>query len=74
MNDKSQLVTVFGELARSLDSGAFFDVLQNLLVAGLVTDNQQPAARFLHGFERLVISGDTRRAGPRQIQWLQLGA
>src|SRR6516165_2148035 len=74
MDDEPKLVAVLGELARAFDRRAFLDVLQNLRITRLVADDQQAAARLLHGLERLVISGDARSAGPRQAQRFQLGA
>ena len=74
VDHQSQLVTILGELAGALDGRAFLDVLQNLLIARLVTHDQEPASRFFHGLQRLVIGGDTRGARPGEAQRLQLGA
>ena len=63
-----------GEVARALDGGALLDVLEDLRVAGLEADDQQAAAGFLHGLERLVVGGDARGAGPGEAQRLQLRA
>ena len=72
--DQAQLVTVLGELAGMLEGRALLDVLQNLLIAGFVAHDEQPASGFLHRLERFVIGGDARSAGPGQAQRLQLGA
>ncbi len=60
--------------ARTFNRCALLDVLENLRIAGFVADDQQPAARFLHRFQRFVIGGHARCAGPGQIQRLQLFA
>ena len=52
----------------------FFDVLQDLRIAGFIAHNQKAAACFLHRLQRLVVGGNARRAGPRHVQRLQLGA
>src|SRR4051812_30429517 len=72
MDDQAELVAVLREAPGHVDGGALLDVLENLLVAGFVTDNQQAAARFFHRLQRVVISGDARRAGPRELQRLEL--
>ena len=74
VDDQAELLAVLGELARALDGGALLDVLQNLRVARLVADDEQAAAGFLHGFQRLVVGGDARGARPGHLQRLQLGA
>jgi len=62
MDGESELVAIFRELARALNCSALLDVLENLLIPGLVADNQQTAAGVPHSFQRLVIRGDPRRA------------
>src|SRR5437868_8564841 len=74
MNDESQLVAVLGKLPGALNGCTLLDVLQNLLIARLVSHDEQPAARLLHRFQSLEIGGDPRSARPRQSQRLQLGA
>ena len=37
-----------------------------------VADDHQPAAGVLHRLQRVVVGGDARRAGPREVQRLQL--
>ena len=56
VNDESELVAVFGELARTLDGGALLDVLQNLLIARFVADDEQTASRLLHGLQSFEVS------------------
>src|SRR5580704_10002497 len=74
MNHQAQLVTILGELAGALDGRAFFDVLQNLLVAGFVANDQQTTARVLHRLQSFVIRRHSRSAGPGELQRFQLGA
>ena len=40
----AELVAVLGEALRHVDQHALLDVVQDLLVAGLVADHEQPAA------------------------------
>ena len=74
VDDQTELVAILGELAGAFDGRALFDVLEDLRIARLVADDQQPAAGFLHRLEGFVIGGDARGAGPGQAQRLQLGA
>src|ERR1700732_5059314 len=41
-------MTVAGERSGAFDPNAFFDVMQNLLITGLVTDQEQPQAVVPH--------------------------
>ncbi len=50
------------------------DVLENLGVARLVADDEEPAARVAHRLERLVVRVDARGAGPREAQGLEVSA
>lgn len=50
VNDQSELVAIFGELARPLNRGALLDIFQDLLVAGFITDDQQAATGLFHRF------------------------
>ena len=72
VDDEAELVAVALEVECALDGGALLDVLQDLRVAGLVADDQQAAAGFLHGFEGVVVGGDARGAGPGEAEGLQL--
>ncbi len=74
MDRQAELLAVRGEAASHVDGGALLDVLQDLLIAGFVADDEQPATGFLHGFQRVVIGGDARRATPGKFQLLQLAA
>src|SRR5580658_4218364 len=74
VNHQAQLVTILSELAGALDSRAFLDVLEDLLVARLVADDQQTATRFLHGLQSFIVGRDSGSARPSKLQRLQLGA
>ena len=64
VNHEAQLTAVFREALGHLDGRALLDVLENLRIARFVADNQQPATRLLHRFERVVVRCYARRAGP----------
>ena len=70
--DQAELLAVGGEALRHVDGGALLDVLEDLLVARFVAHDQQAAAGFLHGLERVVIGGDARGAGPGEVERLEL--
>ena len=70
MNRKPQLFAIGGEAASHVDGRALFDVLQDLLIAGLITHNQKTAARFLHRLERVVVGGNARGAAPGELKLL----
>ena len=72
VDDQAELLAVLREPLRHVDGGALLDVLQDLRVARFVADDQQPAAGILHRLQRVVIGGDARRAGPGEVQRLQL--
>ena len=40
VDDQAQLVAILGELAGALDGRALLDVLQDLLIAGFIADDQ----------------------------------
>src|SRR5262249_7345744 len=73
MYHQPQLLRIFRELAGTLNRGAFLDVLENLRIAGFVTDNQQAAAGFTLRLQRLVVGGHARSARPGQVERLQFG-
>ena len=72
VDDEAEVVAVLDEVARALDGGALLDVFQDLRIAGLEADDEQPAAGFFHGLEGLAIGGDTRGAGPGNARGLSL--
>src|SRR5690349_21324740 len=41
VNDNAKIVAIPGELLRDLDPHPFLDVIQNLLIAGFISDEQQ---------------------------------
>ena len=53
VDDDAELVAVLGEAARHVDPHALLDVVQDLLIAGLVADQQQAQAIVLHHLQRL---------------------
>src|SRR2546426_864580 len=71
VHHKAQLLAIFHELARLLDRGAFLDVLQNLRIAGLEPDDQQPAASLFHRLQGLVARRHPGVAGPGKLQRLE---
>ena len=74
VNGEAEVVAVLGEVARALDGGALLDVLENLRIAGLEADDEQAAAGFVHGLQRVVVGGDARGAAPGEAERLQLFA
>ena len=49
----AEVVAVAGEAARALDADAFLDVAQDLLVAALVADHEEPKPVVLQHLQRL---------------------
>ena len=45
VDGEAELVAVAGEVAGALDGGAFLDVLEDLRIAGLEADDEQPGSR-----------------------------
>src|SRR5579863_832002 len=74
MDRQTQLLAIRGKASRHIDGGALLDVLEDLLIARFVADNQQTAPGILHCLQRVVICRDTRSAAPGKVQLLQLGA
>ena len=64
----AQLVAVLGELAGDLDPHALLDVVQDLLVAALVADQQQPQPVVLQHLQRLARHVGLGVAGPGDAQ------
>ena len=71
---EAEVVAVLGEGARALDGCALLDVLEDLRIAGLEADDEQAAAGFLHGLQRVVVGGDARGAAPGEAERLELFA
>src|SRR3989475_7436534 len=71
VHHKAQLLAIFHDLARLFDRGAFLDVLQNLRIAGLEPDDQQPAASLFHRLQGLVARRHPGVAGPGKLQRLE---
>ena len=74
MDGEAELVAVARKIAGPLDGSALLHVFQNLRVAGLEAHDQQPAAGFAHGLQRLIICGHAGGATPGQSQRLELFA
>jgi hypothetical protein len=72
VDGQAEVVAVLGEVARALHGGALLDVLEDLRIAGLEADDEQAAAGFLHGLQRVVVGGDARGAAPGEAERLQL--
>ena len=68
----AQLVAVLGELPRDVDQHALLDVVQDLLVAGLVADDEQPAAVVGQHFEGLARHIALGVAGPDDAELADL--
>src|SRR3954447_8177294 len=66
VNDQAEFVAVLGELASALYGGAFLYVLENLWIARFVSDDEEAATRFLHGFQSFVVGGHARGTRPGQ--------
>src|SRR5579875_4226763 len=74
MNDETEVVAVLDEVTGTLDGGPLLDVLQDLRIAGLEADDEQPAAGFLHGLQGLAVGSDARGAGPGDAERREFGA
>ena len=55
VDDEAEIVAVLDEVAGALDGGALLDVLEDLRVARFEADDEQAAAGFLHGLQRVAI-------------------
>src|SRR3954451_12839245 len=70
VNRKAELFAVCGKAPRHIDSGAFFYVLQDLLIARFIANDEKAATSLFHGLQSVVIGGDARRTTPREVQLL----
>ena len=52
MHGHAEFVAILGEATRDLDQHALLDIVQDLLVAGFIADQQQPQAIVFQDFER----------------------
>src|SRR6266851_6928763 len=55
VNQDADVAAILGEAAGAIDADTFFDVLQNLRVAGFVADHEQAEPPVFHDLEGLVI-------------------
>src|ERR1039457_2363976 len=55
VDEDSNLMAIAGEAARAFEPDALLDVLENLCVAGFVSDHEQAQPAVLHDLERFVI-------------------
>src|ERR1700733_15127093 len=69
--EEAKVMTVLDEVTGALDRGTLLDVLENLGIAGLEANDQQPATRLLHGLERVIVAGNTGVAGPGEPERFQ---
>ncbi len=53
MDDDAQVFRVARKLPRNVQANAFLDVDQNLIVSGLIPDQEKAQAVVFHDFERL---------------------
>ncbi len=72
VDDDAELVAVAREAARDVDEHALLDVVQDLLVAALVADEQQSQAVALHDLERAARHVRLRVARPRDAELAEL--
>src|SRR5262249_31788656 len=68
----AQVVAIASEATRELDPHALLDIEQDLLIAGLVTDQQQPQTVVLHHLERLARHVGLGVAGPGDPELAEL--
>src|SRR5262245_1368374 len=69
MDDDAKFVAIFGEAAGDVDSHALLDIVQDLLIAGLVSDKQQAQAIIFHHLQRLAWNVGLGVAGPGQPEF-----
>src|SRR5579883_1656692 len=72
MDGDAKFPAVLGETLGDVDAHALFDVVQNLLVSGLIAHQQKPQAIILQNFERLAGYVGFRVAGPDDVQLAKL--
>ncbi len=68
----AQLVAILGEFLGDFDQHAFFDVVQDLLVAALVADEQQAEAVILEDFQGFARHVGFGVAGPGDAEFAEL--
>ena len=71
MDQDSDFMAIPGEAARAIEADALLDVLQNLGVAGFVSDHEQAQSAVLQDLERLVIDVGARVGRPGDAERLE---
>ena len=72
MNGNAELVAILGEAPRHVDAHAFSDIVQNLLIAALVSDQQQAQPVVAHDLERVARHIGLGVAGPDNAELAEL--
>ena len=72
VNDHAGLVAGLGEAAHLVEGDAFLDVPENLLVAALVADQEQPQAGILERLDGVVVQVGAAVAAPGQAERREL--
>ena len=71
VNANADFLAILHERLAHLDRRALLDVLQDLRIAGLESDDQETRAAIGHGFQGFVIAVHARRAGPLKAYGLE---
>ena len=69
--DQAKLVAGTGKVQCTLDGCALLEFLRILRIARTNPTIKQPAARFFHSLQRVIVGRDARVAGPGEIEGLQ---
>src|SRR5262249_35803593 len=72
VNDDAELVAILGKAPRHVDPHAFSNVVQNLLIAALVPDQQQAQSVVAHDLERVAWHVGLGVAGPDDAELAEL--
>src|SRR5690348_5172209 len=68
----AEFLAVLRKPAAHLCRCAFFDVFQDLIVAGFKADDEKSSAAVSHGLQSFIIAVNAGRAGPAETQRLEL--
>src|SRR5581483_7337903 len=72
MDGDTQFMAILGEAAGDVDAHALADVMQNLLIAAFVADQQQPQAIVAHDFQCVARNVGLGVAGPDHSELAEL--